>query len=336
MITVPTVFILGAGSNTNYGFPSGKELVDEICRPTDQTDFRDSKNSSISSEQLIKGYGIDPGAYQNFQKELIESRLSVDSFIENRPEFDEIGRKAIAITLLKCENSDRLFRGEWPNLHFENKRGMQNLGSWYDLLWSHLVSPFSLENFSKNKLAIITFNYDRSLEHFLFTVLKRSSGKNDADCALALESIPIIHTYGSLGPLPWKNKVGVPYNSNASSDCVERSYQFIKLVRTKADPVTSEEFEASHRRIDEATRVFILGFGFDYTNIRRLKLPKLLRSKEVWATSLGLSKSVKGVLTRAPLKRIRAGTADVVDLINFDRLVDNTVFQLLHDNVSIY
>ncbi len=335
MITVPTVLILGAGSNTNYGFPSGKELVDEICRPIDRTDFKDSKNSSISSKELIN-YGINPNEYSNFQKELIESRLSVDSFIENRPEFDRIGRKAIAITLLKCENSDRLFRGKGPYLHFENMRTTQNSESWYDSLWSYLASPFSLSDFSKNKLAIITFNYDRSLEHFLFRALKNSSGGNDADCARALKSIPITHVYGSLGPLPWEEKVGVPYDSNADSHCVERSYQFIKLVRTKADPANSEEFEMSHRCIDTASRVFILGFGFDYTNIRRLKLRELLRSKEVWATSLGLSKSVKEVLTRAPIRRIRAETADVRDFIDFDRLVDNTVFQLLHDNVSIY
>jgi hypothetical protein len=334
MITVPTVLILGAGSNTNYGFPSGKELVDEICRQINQISPGDSKDSTISSNQL-KDYEIDTDAYQKFQKELIESRLSVDSFIENRPEFDEIGRKAIALTLLKCENSHRLFRGKPPYLHFENMRGLRDDSSWYDLLRSHLASPFSLDDFSKNKLSIITLNYDRSLEHFLFTAIQKSSGKNNADCAHALRSIPIVHVYGSLGPLPWEDKVGIPYDSNASPVFVERSYKFIELVRTKADPATSEKFEASHRYIDAATRVFILGFGFDYTNIRRLKLPELLKSKEVWATSLGLSKSVKGVITRGP-KRIRTGTADVVDLIEFDHLVDNTVFQLLHDNVSIY
>lgn len=335
MITVPTVFILGAGSNTNYGFPSGKELVDEICRPINQISPGDSKDSTISSDKL-KDYEIDTDAYQKFQKELIESRLSVDSFIENRPEFDEIGRKAIALTLLKCENSHRLFRGKPPYLHFENMRGLRDDSSWYDLLRSHLANPFSLDAFSKNKLAIITFNYDRSLEHFLFTALKKSSGKDDADCALALKSIPIIHLYGSLGPLPWQDKSGVPYDSNASADCVERSCRFIELIRTKADPATSEKFEAAHRCIGEADRIFILGFGFDYTNIRRLKLPELLKGKEVWSTSSGLSKSVKEVITTALLRRIRSETADVAYFIDPDRLVDNTVFELLHDYVLIY
>ena len=335
MITVPTVFILGAGSNTDYGFPSGKELVDEICRPIGQTDYRDPKNTTMSYNTFLE-YKIDINKYQVFQKELIESRLSIDTFIENRQEFDEIGRKAMAITLLKCENSERLFRGKYPNFHFENKRNLEKLYDWYDLLWSYLARPFSLENISKNKLAIITFNYDRSLEHYFFTALKRSSGKNDADCALALKSIPIIHLYGSLGPLPWEDKGGVPYDSNASVDCVERSYKFIELIRAQANSATSGKFEASHHYIDAATRVFILGFGFDYTNIRRLKLHELLKSKEVWATSLGLSKSVKEVIVRAPVKRVRSGTSDVINLIDFDQLLDGTVYQLLHDIVSIY
>jgi hypothetical protein len=337
MINTPTVFILGAGSNTNYGFPSGKELVDEICRPINRISFNDPKETTLSSEQLIKNYGIDPCAYQTFQKELIESRLSVDLFIENRPEFDEIGRKAIAINLLKCEISDRLFWGEWQYLHFENKRGKQGSESWYDLLWSHLTSPFTFDNFSNNKLAIITFNYDRSLEHFLFTALRRSSGKTDIECSDAVKTIRILHVYGSLGPLPWQDASGVPYDSQASPTAVTLSQQHIKLIRSNKHKDSSQEFEEAHILLEKATRVFILGFGFDYTNIRRLKLPQLLRDKEVWATSLGLSKSVKEVIIKGPLiRKVRKQTKDVSDIVNSDCLIDCTVYRLLQDIVSIY
>ena len=32
MIKTPTVLILGAGASINYGFPSGLQLKNEICR----------------------------------------------------------------------------------------------------------------------------------------------------------------------------------------------------------------------------------------------------------------------------------------------------------------
>jgi hypothetical protein len=63
------------------------------------------------------------------------------------------------------------------------------------------------------------FNYDRSLEHFLFTALKYSSGKSDDECAGKLKTIPIIHLHGDLGALPHTGAaLARPYNSNISPE----------------------------------------------------------------------------------------------------------------------
>lgn len=334
MISVPTVFILGAGASIDYGFPSGKELVEEISRPINVMGHLDPRDNTITSKELLK-YGMEPEAYSVFQNQLVESRLSVDAFIENRPQFNEIGRKAIAITLLKCEVSDRLFRGRPPYLHFERMRESKKPKNWYDLLWFYLTNPFSFYDFSKNKLAIITFNYDRSLEHFLFTALKRSSDRSDRECAKVLGEIPIIHIYGSLGPLPWQQSNCVPYNSGGSPHWVELSYQFIKLIRSDDNPEASEEFQEAHRLLRESERIFILGFGFDYTNIRRLNFQELTRGKDVWATCLGLPRTVKEVIIRLPVRRQRAETRDIANLILETQLIDLTVYELLHDKVSI-
>lgn len=81
-------------------------------------------------------------------------------------------------------------------------------GDWYQYFCDKLNTSF--EEFDQNKISIITFNYDRSLEHSLFTALKNSYAKNDRDCASKLKNIPIVHVYGQLGYLPWQDHIERP------------------------------------------------------------------------------------------------------------------------------
>jgi len=70
-------------------------------------------------------------------------------------------------------------------MYCEDKVVMFERGDWYQYFCDKLNTSF--EEFDQNKISIITFNYDRSLEHSLFTALKNSYGKNDRDCALKLK-----------------------------------------------------------------------------------------------------------------------------------------------------
>src|SRR5205814_6081210 len=70
-------------------------------------------------------------------------------------------------------------------------------GDWYQYLFGKLNASF--EEFGQNKLSVVTFNYDRSLEHFLLTTLQYSHGKTFDQCAdLLMANIPIVHVYGQL------------------------------------------------------------------------------------------------------------------------------------------
>src|SRR5258708_38955318 len=92
----------------------------------------------------------------------------------------------MAIALIQCENEPHLFKRDGK--------------SWYEYLFNQLNTQF--EDFGRNQLKILTFNYDRSLEHFLFTALKNASGTSVGDCAGKLKTMQIIHLHGDLGPLP--------------------------------------------------------------------------------------------------------------------------------------
>lgn len=62
----------------------------------------------------------------------------------------------------------------------------------------------TLEDFAKNKVAFVTFNYDRCVEHFFFTSLKNSFGRSDEETAAVAKRIGVVHLHGRLGHLPWQ------------------------------------------------------------------------------------------------------------------------------------
>ena len=134
-------------------------------------------------------------------------------------------------------------------------------------------------DFQKNKLRVITFNYDRSLEHFLFTSLKESYDKKDEDCAEVLSKIPIIHVYGSLGRLHWQPGSGsiVPYGFENRIEHIKKASENIMLL--DRDGTWTGGFDRAHEVLHDAKRIYFLGFGFNPTNLERLEMepPQLLK-----------------------------------------------------------
>jgi len=281
MITRPTVFVLGAGASMLYGFPSGQQLVEHICESA-----RTKKDSRPSipddSHYLVSRENIQATLIDHFDKHQAEDfgnalyrshQLSIDAFLEHRTEFIAIGKLAIALFILRKEMEDEL-------ISFENRRK-----GCYQYLFSKLNTGW--DDFKQNKVGFITFNYDRSLEHFLFTSLQNTYNKSDQECAEQLQQIPVIHVHGSLGKLPWQDAKGIPYGTierSASSDsstlnttlAITASKQ-IKIITE--DQSNSEGFQSAFKLLSEADRIYFLGFGYHSTNLERLpvsSLPKLL------------------------------------------------------------
>ncbi len=254
MITEKTVLILGAGASKPYGFPTGRELLYKV-----RTALEPKTTSDLRTRLVDQG--IDGKDIHDFYNELTYSDTSsVDEFLEYRPEFLPVGKLAITLNLIPFENDDTLF-----------KRAL-NEPSWYKYLFEKLYVP-SLNKFINNNLSIITFNYDRSLEHYLFTVLKGRSNKSENECATILEAIPIIHVHGRLGALPWQEKSGRLYSSVCFRNVKEVSEQ-IKVITKDIYP--SSEFEDAYDYyLSLAERIIFLGFGYHEANLQRLRIGEL-------------------------------------------------------------
>ena len=176
--------------------------------------------------------------------------------------------------------------------------------NWYQYLFSMLNTSF--DEFDQNELAIITFNYDRSLEHYLFTSLQNAYNKNDEECAEKLIKIPIIHVYGKLGRLPWEktNYSLVPFDLGTHPDTlglyVGRGGENIKIIHENIEK--DPEFNQAFKLLMDSEHIYFLGFGFNETNLKRLRIELLchpnVSEKVICGTSYGLSqkliKLVKG------------------------------------------
>lgn len=274
MITKPTVLILGAGASMPYGFYSGAGLVEEICRKL---------RGGGSEWKIINDYFID---YLNdevidFANKLsLSGRQSIDVFLMNHPEYEKIGKVAIAAVLINCENHNNLFGGD--------------KSKWYQFLFNNLGTDF--ETFGENKLAIITYNYDRSLEFYLKTVLENSYGKSEKECIDQLKKIPIIHMHGNLGNLPRMGEQNIrKYEPVLSGKAFSVCEQTIRVIHESID--SDDQFKKANELIKEAEIICFLGFGYDKTNIKRLNLKESdLAGKLVFGTAFEMGKAGQGMV----------------------------------------
>lgn len=251
MFTEKTLIILGAGSSCHLKYPTGGELIDQI------------KNPELSALHTPK----------ELSRLLDEMQpLSIDTFLSYHTEFEEIGKELIARAILNVEDKDLLV--------CEN---------WYRFLTDALVSQckeseeilINIEN-----IMIATFNYDISLEYYLYSRLKKISFFNEHIDAF-LKEIKIVHTYGQLGCFGWHKEF---YDKTYENEVVERrpdtygnrGKSFKVLAKgidiigiRKWNPQTPpKHIKLIHDFLDEAKRIYILGFGFYEENMELIHLNK--------------------------------------------------------------
>lgn len=269
MITKPTVLVLGAGASNPYGCPLGSALYYEVVGGL-------HIGETPIHRFLIKTYGPPP--VRGFGDALRRSGIeAVDAFLEHNDQFLDIGRSAIAYTIAKHENESLLF----PDAQDYTK------GHWYRFLFNCLGPSF--ERFGENQLSVITFNYDRSLDHFLFTAMKHFYNRPESECIAQLMKIPIVHVHGSLGPLPWQSSPGkgVPFGFGLDFERIKESSQYIRIVH-QASP-DDAEFGKARELLSQAKRVYFMGFGYLPDNLRKLGLDGVPKGTQLRGTAFEMS-----------------------------------------------
>lgn len=251
MVTESTVLVVGAGASIPYGYPSGVNLVTQIVNEL----ANNPQVSDLGQKVATLRFGYDD--LMKFANELKYSGLySVDAFLGTRPEFVEVGKTVIAAALVPFELEHVPFDG---NLK----------GNWYRYLFNQLNT--NLIRGGNEQLTILTFNYDRSLEYYLHSCFRHTWGMDGPDLHAKMSRLAIRHLHGSLSPLPFyaqPTERSRAYGHGRDSEGIGAAAKSIRIIHEAED--TDKEFAEASRILRLADRVCFLGFGYHYTNPRRL------------------------------------------------------------------
>ncbi|MEW6536599.1 MAG: hypothetical protein AB1454_13395 [Candidatus Auribacterota bacterium] len=298
------VFVLGAGASKFLGYPTGKELVQNIAESFSLPDYR--------QEDITR-----------FKEVLKSSYLpSIDSFLEKSSNFTNewvdyayLGRAAIVKEIISKEDRNKLRSFDHEN--------------WYRYIWGKIYKDYR-NLLETGKISFITFNYDLSLEYFLEEAIRNShygstytlEGRNTF--WETMRKTNIIHVYGKLDLLPWENdKINDPSGVNkqfgifsSSREYGENSlYPIEKLSKNISiieDDKLPEGFQHAREMLKEASYICFLGFGYDPVNLDRLgfdektiyafesKKPHSFyhKVKKIYGTAFGLKQAERDSLIK--------------------------------------
>jgi hypothetical protein len=279
MFTEKTMLILGAGASCHLDFPTGEKLISDVK----QSKYHNENSQTRRLSRLLNE--MQP--------------LSIDMFLSYHPELEKVGKDLIAHEIIKYE---------------DNKGVVEE--NWYRFLIDAIISQCKKPEdilISNENLTIATFNYDLSLEYYLYSRLKKISffEKYIDDF---LKNLNIIHIYGQLGCFKWHEEF---YKKVHTSEPIIRSddsygssrTDFVVLARgieiiglRKWDNnILPKHVKIIRKHLFDAVKIYLLGFGFYEENMELVNLNRqMLQSglKMFYYTNFGNQEKIERKLLK--------------------------------------
>lgn len=266
-------FVTGAGASKDYGYPLGDDLKNIILQ-----------GSRAPGGYIYKGLiaaGNSHDAIADFVKSLFRSDYeTIDQFIaahKREIHIQQICKQAIVLSIARAENETALFNRGWH---------------WYRRLIDFLRARPTL--LSKQRFSFVTFNYDRSLEHYLHETVSRGGGDFSGSYLSDFFHDNFLHIHGVVGALPWQKRPTDVSAREYTAPIVGESIKSLawNIVTPDQESALSSEWRL---RILESEIVAFIGFGFHPRNCRKVLFDELMQAEskiKVVATThnLGLQK----------------------------------------------
>ncbi|MGB4106437.1 MAG: hypothetical protein WBK55_01420 [Alphaproteobacteria bacterium] len=305
-----TVFILGAGASWHYNYPTGEDLVKRIIQKTEIiiTCFENENNNRhvaqpeempIFFENKFGRPGPDHVEILDLLRSFIE-RLSqvdppvIDYFLDWNQDLQDIGRLMIAWVILDREreylvnglvnyNHKRVYdESPFETNPIKNIRNFKD--NWYRFILYKMVSGCKQDtSLKRNQIKFITFNYDVSLETYLYRGLKAIEFLNIKETIISeFLKNKFVHMYGQIRedhfsqfqPIPKSNSDKRIRNYKKILDLAYAASKGIRPIGS-SDKDNQDAIQEARDAIEWAEDIYILGYGFDENNNRRLGLESL-------------------------------------------------------------
>jgi hypothetical protein len=245
--------------------------------------------------------------------------LVIDHFLEWNHSLRDIGRLLIAGVILECEARWLQYkvnqnRSEFSSLHDHEVPALEGKPDPFIRFIVHklMFGCKTSSDLLKNTVKFIVFNYDTTLEFHLARAFSSLDLITHDDGDSFLRGDRIVHVYGTvrqkdtwtvdeanrqhtqgsfeidhsvsdtLGEtIPFQNE-NTPIVVGLRNRLLDQFYEASKHIRT-IDPHDKEEndeaLNSARRHIEEGVVFYILGYGFEPTNSRRIGLDLILRSR---------------------------------------------------------
>ena len=251
-----TAVILGAGASHECGLPLGSELKRQIAA---DLKLKFGAHSTLGSgdarllELLQQKFGNNLSAYLKAANTLASSVALFPSIDEVLHYFSDdaavvhLGKLAIVLEILRGERKS-------PSQYNESqgRPNVQKLeDTWYNEFLSMVLAGRTRQenDAAFSSITFINFDYDRSLEHYLYWALQDQAAIAPAEAARLASSLKVIRPYGCVGPLDWQQRGGVPFGP--SDDGGHDLFELANKIRTFTEQC---ETDVGQQSITRSTR----------------------------------------------------------------------------------
>lgn len=300
-----TTIVLGAGSSREVGLPVGKELKSQI---SDLLDIRyehgynrisgsgaiDRAFRAITERQGARD--INPFLEACWKiRDAMPQAISIDNYLDAHGEDYETlmaGKLGIVQSILHAERNSSLYLD--PHSVPKMIDFQRHEDTWFNKFVQLLTENCRLEDLADSlcNVKIVSFNYDRCIEHFLYYAIQNYYRVSASDTAKVLKNLVVYHPYGRVGSLPWQNQdIAVEFGAEIRTDFLLSSSEKIRTFAEGTDSKSSNIDEIRYA-VSNCDRLIFLGFAYHPMNM------KLISSsagsnvpRASYGTALGLSGS---------------------------------------------
>jgi hypothetical protein len=291
MFNKQTVFVLGAGSSEEVGFPLGKALAQTIGRKLDikfEHGFQPLGDADFDLfGQLVQ---TRQNERQQFQQAgwLIRDGVglvqSIDDFLDlhrSNALANQYGKAAIVKTILEAERASKLYFSPFEGAQFNTAKFAD---SWFVKFMYMLGRRIPREAVQTifDHVSFIIFNYDRCVEFFLLNALQQLYRISDTEAKSILSTLRIVHPYGTV-------PANIPF-VHTNVNCAALTNSIKTYTEQIADTVILEKVIDE---LEQAEHIVFLGSAYHDQNMALLRhsTDDLSPSKRIFGTAYGMSQS---------------------------------------------
>ena len=306
-----TTIVLGAGASSEVGLPVGQDLKNRIASLLNIT-YECGRRRVTGSGEINAAFklitqrdgtqDINPYLYACWKiRDGMPQAISIDNYLDAHNEDPLMvvsGKLGIAQSILEAEHCSSIYLNPGDRQKTLDFAQLEN--TWYNKFVQLLTESLRAGDLAESmqNLTVISFNYDRCFEHFLFLAIQNYYQISKQKAAEALQGLQIYHPYGRVGSLPWQNEqLPVEYGSQIHPVTLMQIADQIRTFTEGTDPKSSE-IMAIRSSVADCDRLIFLGFAFHPMNMQLLASQSENAPTASYGTALGLSRPDCDILHR--------------------------------------